>query len=315
VQQPAFTLPSFAKINWNLQVRGKRPDGYHEVRTVLQTVSLHDTILFELRDDEDLVIHCSTPGVPTDDSNLISVAARRLREQYSNKSGANIWLEKQIPAQGGLGGASSNAAVALVGLAHLWGLNATINDLMKIGSGIGADVPFFFRGGRALGTGIGTDISELPDAQHESLLIVTPNASVSTREAYQRFGATREASLTRDGSASILSISREMSKIRDSDLCTADEELHNDFEAVIFDIRPEIERAKRALLQAGARAALLAGSGSSVFGIFADRNEQERAHNDIQKEAGWRVFSCDTLSRADYVRAFCIGGTQFLRSS
>jgi 4-diphosphocytidyl-2-C-methyl-D-erythritol kinase len=151
-------------------------------------------------------------------------------------------------------------------------------------------------GGRCLATGIGTKISPLPEGPKQHLIVVTPNAKVSTAKAYASLNA---ASLTTSESASILSSSL-------ADVSSADSRqwpLRNDFERVIFEIEPEIERAKKALLEAGARGALLAGSGSSVFGVFDDEAARDRGLENLRSEAGWKVFSCHTLSRAEYTRA------------
>ena len=118
-----FSLPSFAKINWSLRVLGKRADGYHEIQTVLQTVSLHDDLHFRIDHNPDIRLFCTDPGVPADDTNLIVRAAQLLQGQFKPKSGATIRLDKKIPPGGGLGGGSSNAAIALLGLSKLWGLS------------------------------------------------------------------------------------------------------------------------------------------------------------------------------------------------
>ncbi len=306
-----FTFPSFAKINWNLRILGKRADGYHEIRTLLQTVSLHDNLSFTLQEDPEILLSCNDRQVPADESNLVHRAALALRNNFGIKSGVKIALQKRIPVQGGFGGGSSNAAVTLLALAHLWKLTVNVSELSEVAAGVGADVPFFFYGGCALATGIGTTLSPLPDQPAIPLLIVAPNAKVSTSEAY---AALRLSALTTPASDSILAFSRGAGNSKDSDQWSVPSELANDFEQVIFDIEPEIARAKKALLQTGARAALLAGSGSSVFGIFDSREAQQRALQEIRVESGWRVFSCDTISREEYFRALGVCGTTLLRS-
>jgi 4-diphosphocytidyl-2-C-methyl-D-erythritol kinase len=302
----AFTLPSFAKINWSLRILGKRPDGYHEVRTVLQTISLHDDIHFAERSDGRIVLVCNEPGIPTDVHNLVVKAAQRLQRRYDVRVGADVRLEKRVPTKAGLGGASSNAAIALLGLAYLWKLSLSAIELMEIAAALGADVPFFLVGGRALGRGTGAQITKLPDAKPKHLLIVTPTATVATGDAYRALQAT---ALTTNDTDSILSISRREAEFNDSDQWSVDDDLHNDFERVIFDIEPEIERAKSALLRCGARSALLAGSGSSVFGIFENSGDEHRA---VEKMAGeerrWRLFPCATLSREEYAGALSVFG-------
>jgi 4-diphosphocytidyl-2-C-methyl-D-erythritol kinase len=305
----SLKLPSFAKINWFLQILGKRPDSYHEVVTVLQTVSLCDDLTFRIA--KEITLTCDDPGIPTDNSNLIIRAAGALRDCLQQTQGAEITLTKKIPAQGGLGGASSNAAITLMALNALWG-GGSLKRRSGTGepiapSVLGADVPFFFIGGRCIAIGTGTKLLPLPDGPKQHLIIVTPNARISTANAYASLNA---GSLTTSDSASILSSSL-------ADLFSADSRqwpLRNDFERVIFEIEPEIERAKMALLEAGARGALLAGSGSSVFGVFDDEAARNRALENLQPEAGWKVFSCHTLSRDDYFRAMNSSGFPLLRS-
>ena len=297
-------LPSFAKINWTLRIFGRRPDGYHEVATILQSISLCDELRFELREDQEISLSCDDPTIPTDDSNLVIRAARALQEK---DRGVNISLTKRIPAKGGLGGGSSNAAVTLLALNELWRRELTNTDLLNIASGLGADVPFFLIGGCAEAKGIGTDLCSLADLHQQHLIVVTPNASVATADAY---ASLNRGSLTTSESASILSSSFARPVTGDSGQWS----LHNDFEVAIFEIEPEIRRAKMALLDAGARGALLAGSGSSVFGIFDDEAARDRALVKLRSETGWRVFSCRTLSRAEYLQAMGPSGFPLLRS-
>ena len=295
-------FPSFAKINWSLRILGKRPDGYHELETVLQTISLHDEVTFKLNEDGlPFTLTCDDPTIPTDNSNLIRKAALHLQTCFQDWFGAEIYLQKRIPAEGGLGGGSSNAAVTLLAINKLW-KDAYINieELMDPGM-FGADVPFFLTGGRCLATGTGTTLKPLPDGPKQHLIVIAPNAKVSTANAYALLKA---ASLTTSESVSILSSSL-------ADLNSADSRqwpLRNDFERVIFEIEPEIERARNALLEAGAWVALLAGSGSSVFGVFDSKAERNRGLTDLRSEAGWRVIACETISREEYVGAMNSSG-------
>jgi 4-diphosphocytidyl-2-C-methyl-D-erythritol kinase len=303
----SLSLPSFAKINWSLRILGKRPDNLHEIRTRLQTVSLQDRLSFELSDDREIALTCSNAEIPNDDRNLVVRAAHSLRDRYSIRKGMRIRLEKNIPAEAGLGGGSSNAAVALLALTRLWQIAATANDLLTIAAAIGADVPFFLFGGSMLGTGTGTTLSALPDSGAHYLIIIAPNSNVSTREAY---AALEAAPLTSYTSEFILSSSQN-GVVSDDSQPWLRNDFVNDFESVIFDIYPEIGRAKELLLAAGAKAALMTGSGSSLFGVFADKTSQQQALEKIQCEAGWRIFPCVTVSRNEYRRAL---GDELFRS-
>ena len=292
----AFTLPSFAKVNWRLHVLGRRADGLHEIRTIFQTITLNDKLTFAARDDDRLLLTSDSTDIPLDESNLVLRAAAALRNKRGVKSGASIHLKKNIPVEGGLGGGSSNAAIALLGLTHLWEIETSKQELEEIGASLGADVPFFLTGGTALGTGLGTEIQPISEAVAEYMLIVKPQAKVSTAEAYKALNCP---ALTKVESDIILSISRADGQFPDS----YPDALHNDFEPVVFHLKPEIERAHDALLRQGARNALLAGSGSSVFGVFDKREAQERAIETLKKEREWRIFPCSTLSRTAYLAA------------
>ena len=275
--------------------------------TVLQTVSLADELIFEIRADGEISLVCDEPSIPVDGSNLVVKAAIALKQRAGITTGAHIELRKRIPARGGLGGASTNAAITLLALNKLWKCDLGIDDLVSIGSTLGADVPFFLLGGRCAATGTGTSLSPLSDGPKQHLIIVKPNAEVSTAEAYASLNA---GSLTTSNSASILSSSL-------AELDSADSRqwpLRNEFERVIFEIEPEIERVKNALLDAGARGALLAGSGSSVFGLFDNETARDRGLEDLICEAGWSVFPCETLSRDEYFSAFSSSGFPLLRS-
>jgi 4-diphosphocytidyl-2-C-methyl-D-erythritol kinase len=292
-----LTLPSFAKINLTLRVRGRRADGYHEIETVLQSVTLRDRLTFRALDSEDLELACDAPDVPADETNLVHRAAVALRERFRVRRGARVGIEKRVPAGGGLGGGSSNAAVSLIALARLWGIEADARELGEIAASLGSDVPFFLSGGTALGTGRGERIKSLPDAPRAHLLVVSPAVKVSTAEAYKLLNAP---ALTKGEAAVNFYVSREGADFSGP----LREALVNDFEPAVFRRFPEIERARDALNQAGAQAALLSGSGSSVFGVFDSRERVERAQEILRGEQVGRVFSCETLSRGRYREAF-----------
>ena len=289
-------MPAYAKINLGLHVLGRRPDGYHELRTVFQTITLHDELIFSTCADERIELACAASDVPTDESNLVHRAAVALRERFKLQQGARIEILKRIPTGGGLGGGSSDAAVALLGLAHLWQVNTDHRELSALGAQLGADVPFFFTGGTAFGTGRGTEIHPLEDQPKTHLLVVTPQVKILTSEAYKALSAP---ALTKPDRPVNVPISRMEADAARALAC----ELTNDFAPVIFGLQPEIARAHAALLQAGARAAALSGSGASVFGIFDSQAAQTQAANTLQTEADWQIFACTTLTRAEYKQA------------
>lgn len=279
-----FTLPSFAKINLHLRVLGKRDDGFHEIFTVFQTVSLADELSFEAADELELV--CDDPVVPVDETNLIIRAAKTLNSGL----GARITLTKRIPMGGGLGGGSSNAAVALIGLNRLWDLGHSEGKLSVIAADLGSDVPFFLTGGTALGTGRGHEIEHLPDLSAPYVVLITPNVHVSTAAAYAGLDAQN---LTNTEVNRILRVCR--SEAESQDLLHS--ALINDFEPTVFAEFPEIGRAKQRLIELGANRALMSGSGASVFGIFDKEETRQTALKALDNEVNWRKFAVAAVSR------------------
>lgn len=291
----SFELPSFAKINWLLRVLGKRADGFHELCTVFQTVSLCDRIRFEPSDD--LTLECDVPGLPVDGSNLIIRAANALRERFAVKAGARIVLRKSIPAPGGLGGGSSNAATALFGLSALWRLEIGFAELNEIGALLGSDVPFFFFGGTAVGSGRGESIEALPDFERKYMLIVTPGVAVPTSEAFRGLNLPP---LTKNDPESILELCRKAGReFLDGRRVPA-----NDFERSVFASFPEIERVRDRLVEHGADTALLCGSGASVFAVFDKEETRQATLKALGDEKDWRMFAVATVSRDEFRRAF-----------
>lgn len=271
---------------------GRRADGFHEICTVFQTVSLQDNLTFELADEVSLT--CNQADIPVDENNLIVRAANVLRERFFVPSGAQIHLDKRIPSPGGLGGGSSDAAIALLALIKLWRIEISKTELTEIAASLGADVPFFLTGGTALGTGLGTRIEPLADVPKTLLLIVTPAESVSTAAAYKALGAP---GLTDQILSGILAICR----FETGDAKFLETELHNDFENTVFADKPEIARVKEALFRANARNALMSGSGASVFGIFDDLATRTQAAQQLREtEESWKVFECETISAGEY---------------
>lgn len=292
-----LTIPAYAKINWSLRVLGRRSDGWHQLETIFQTIDFCDLLTFELINDSQIIFSSSgSEDVPADETNLVYRAARALQSS-STRRGARIHLEKNIPAGGGLGGGSSDAAVTLLALAHLWELKISFAELVTLGAQLGADVPFFLTGGTALGTGTGTTIYPLPDTPPQQLLIVTPREKVLTAEAYQRLKAP---ALTKPIEDIKLTVSRAAAQISDFRVSG----LRNDFEPSVFSLKPEIARVHRALLTQGAPKALLSGSGASVFGVFENQQALERAALALAGETNWRVRACATVTRARYRQSF-----------
>ncbi|MBI3951975.1 MAG: 4-(cytidine 5'-diphospho)-2-C-methyl-D-erythritol kinase [Acidobacteria bacterium] len=293
---------AYAKINWTLEVLGRRTDGYHEVRTVLQTVALHDLLRFE-RTDECIEITCDNPSVPVDEQNLVYRAAARLRQVKDVRAGVRAHIAKRIPVAGGLGGGSSNAAVALLTLQKLWKVPLSPKELIALGATIGSDVPFFFYGGTAIGLGRGSEVYPLRDYGAQDLLLVTPHIQVSTGEAYA--AVSQQLQLTSRGlpgnipdcCAAVFRAYGPLTKKVDA--FAWHEEAGNDLEAVIVTKYLEMGRIIERLRQLGAKAVRMSGSGSTVFAAFESREAIERAESNVADEP-WQVVRTRTVGREEY---------------
>jgi 4-diphosphocytidyl-2-C-methyl-D-erythritol kinase len=290
-------IPAFAKINLRLDVLGKRPDGFHEIRNVLQTVTLHDLLCFRpaLGNATELQIQgneqLSTEGA---ENNLVYRAVDALRRELKIPSGVHILLKKNVPAGRGLGGGSSDAAAALLGYLQFVRKKLDPARLLQIAASLGADVPFFLLGGRGLGIGKGDEIYPLPDIRRLSLLIVSAkDIHVATPDAYRWLQAPPLDSLTKGAANHKL--------FEFCALCWSaqGERLSNDFEPSVFRQHPRLDQIRRELLQRGASEALLAGSGSAVFGVFPSPAKARRAVVGFPHD---QTFVCETISRSRYAR-------------
>ena len=253
-------VPSFAKINWTLEILGRRPDGYHELRTILQTVDVHDDLIFTLAESQ-IILTCDNPAVPCDETNLIFRAALLLRELSGCDKGANIHLIKRIPMGAGLGGGSSNAAIALLVLINLWDLDVAPQDLFVLGAKLGADVPFFFFGGTGIGIGRGDEVYPIEDMNAEHLLLVNLGINVPTKEIYGNLPSM----LTRTPALNKIPHSLAVAYAHNMKLPL---QLRNDLEVSALSLFPEIGVVKQRLKDLNAAQVLMSGSGSTVFAIF-----------------------------------------------
>jgi 4-diphosphocytidyl-2-C-methyl-D-erythritol kinase len=296
---PALTLPSFAKINLTLEVLGRRPDGYHELRTIFQSLALHDTIVFTTT-RRPVTLACSDPDVPVDERNLVWKAAHALWQETGQSGvprGIAVELHKCIPAEAGLGGGSSNAAVALLALDRLWRLRLSARRLLEIAGTLGADVPFFLVGGTALGLGRGELVYPMTDVRPAWVVLVKPPFGVSTAAAYGWL-KNGDCPLFSEGSQTAVGNGHTVAKKKgDSPLFR----VWNALEGAVEAHHPELKRIREALLRAGAGAAALSGSGSTVFGLF-DRAREARNAADQLAWPRHLVAVTRTLARGPYSR-------------
>lgn len=276
-----------AKINLTLDILDRRPDGYHEIETVMQTLQLHDYVAFSPAEGG-IFLTCDHPEVPAGEDNLVHRAARLLIEYTGKKGGAKIHLQKNIPVAAGLAGGSADAAAALKGLHRLWGLGLTAGELMVLGARLGADVPFCLSGGTALARGKGEALEPLPRLQGLGVVLVKPPFGVSTARAYQLYdqmgGDARPDQRDRPDNRAMLAA------VAKKDAGAIGRLLANVFEPVIAGVYPEIRDIKKGLLEAGALGASLSGSGPTVFGLWTNKEQAQKAAGRLKVRPGHTVL-------------------------
>jgi 4-diphosphocytidyl-2-C-methyl-D-erythritol kinase len=280
-----ITVRSFAKINWMLRVLGRRSDGYHELETLFQTISLHDVLHFERA--EKLSVRCSDQTIPSDERNLVYRAAKLMADRFDVAPFA-IGIDKRIPAGGGLGGGSSNAATTLLVLRATAPDEVSDDQLRKAALELGSDVPFFLVGGLAYGGGRGEELTPLEDQESIELLLLFPAQRVSTVEAFKDLDARRgaEASFSRELNASIGS----------DRLLRYAMHVGNDLELAVFVRLPHLSRLRDRLSHAGASWARMTGSGSTIVGAFTSTELRDQAAAELGRE-GIHAVPARTVGR------------------
>ena len=286
-------LRSFAKINLSIHLLGKRPDGYHEIVTLMETVDLADDV--EVSGQETgTTVTCSDPAVPTDGRNLAHRAAGLVRDRYGLEGrGVRVHIEKRIPVAAGLAGGSGNAAVTLHGLNALWSLGLREEELTDLASELGSDVPFCLYGGVAVASGRGEKVAWLDAAGPRHYALVCPPLEVTAGWAYGR----SKLELTKDRSR--INLISSVMQAGDADRLASC--LHNDLEPAVRAAFPEIDRARGLLADAGSKGILMSGSGPAVFGLAPGRAAAERMADDLRGrvEPSWRVFAVSSTSRRE----------------
>jgi 4-diphosphocytidyl-2-C-methyl-D-erythritol kinase len=289
---------AFAKLNFYLDVIRKRPDGYHDIETIFQSVSLYDTLKFTPNPSEIEVI-TAHPDLPPQEHNLVYRAATLLKQETETRDGVTIALEKNIPIGAGLGGGSSDAAATLAALNLIWSTDCAEDTLLKVAARIGSDVPFCFVGGTAAGTGRGEKLLKLPPVGRRWLVIITPPFSVSTADVYSRVTvAVAEPDRAHEVTDRFRAV---IEHVRSGNV---EDVLYNVMERIVTKRYPQLNELKRALERAGCPSALMSGSGPTMFGLVASRDdgiavvgELKRAYPDCfvtlasTQEAGWERIS------------------------
>jgi 4-diphosphocytidyl-2-C-methyl-D-erythritol kinase len=281
-------LAAPAKINWFLQILGKREDGYHNIKSCMQCVSLYDGLAFEHADS---IAVESRLDIPVCD-NIVYRAASLLKEYASYRQGARILLRKNVPVGGGLGGGSSDAAYTLLGLNMLWGLGMDDLELRSISAQLGSDVPFFLGGPAAVVEGRGEKIEPLEVRSSVALLLVKPRISVSTAWAYSGFDHSGNVTLTKKP----IDIKLFCRALNSLDFTSLGFMLYNDLENVVTSKYPVVREIKQRLSEKGAAISAMSGSGSVVFGVFPCRGEAEKVAQEMKPNFCRVVETLTTVS-------------------
>jgi 4-diphosphocytidyl-2-C-methyl-D-erythritol kinase len=312
------TVRSFAKINLGLRIGAARTDGFHELLTVYQTIALHDVIRVSMVRGTGIEIHCDDPRVPKDESNTCYRIVEKAMRALKGRGRVVIGIEKRLPVQGGLGGASSNAVATLLGLERVIEKALPAEERLRIAAEVGSDLPLFLVGGTVLGIGRGEQVYPLEDLPGTACVVVTPEVGVSTPRAFAEWdrkltvpGASdrmvelgRGLSVWLSNSYSGAPFRRGRAENPLLELVRAG--IKNDFEEVVFPEYPELSEAEDALERAGAKYASLSGSGSTLYGLFASKQAARVAVSRLRRQ-GWMAQATVTLSRREYwKRSFAV---------
>ena len=280
------TVEANAKINLTLDILGKRPDGFHEVAMVMQTIGLHDTLVME-KTERDIELSINVPWLKADEKNLAWRAAELIRQEYGLEGGVRIELTKRIPVAAGLAGGSADAAAVLKGMNDLYGLQIDEEKLCELGARLGSDIPFCIMGGTMLATGRGEVLTRLSDMPETWVVLAKPRISVSTAWAYQNYdeqGAERHP----DNEAIKQAIARGNRKAVAGLLC-------NVLESVTIKKYDVIAEYKQMMLDKGAMASMMSGSGPTVFGLAKSREQAESIADVLRRETNADVFVTRTF--------------------
>ena len=269
-------LRALAKINLGLDVVGKRDDGYHEVRMIMQTIQMYDVLEIEKKKEPGIVLTTNIPYVPTDERNLVYKAAKMLMDEFDIKEGLTMNLEKFIPVAAGMAGGSSDAAAAFVGVNRLFGLGLSKEELMKRAVKVGADVPYCILRGTALSEGIGEVLTSLPPVPQCQVLVAKPGINVSTKFVYENLHAN---DLRPEQHPDIDGMIR---AIKAQDLQGIADKLGNVLETVTVKEYPVIQEIKDKMVEFGAIGSLMSGSGPTVFGLFTNPKAAQQAYEELR---------------------------------
>ncbi len=286
-----LTVKGNAKINLTLDVLYKREDGFHQVEMIMQAIDLADVLRLEERSSGNISIAATIARLPCDQRNLAYRAAALIKETCQVKSGVHIFIDKKIPVAAGLAGGSTDAASVLLGLNRLWKLGLTIPELELLGSKLGSDVPFCIKGGTMLATGRGEILQPLTDIKPCFVILAKPSVSVSTAWVYRQYQGQNVK--VHPNTAGV------KSSLDQGDLVGVAEGLCNVLESVTIPVHPEIRKLKQAMVQHGAMASLMSGSGPTVFGLAEDQAKAEYIAQKLKSQCAADIFVTKTVGRSE----------------
>lgn len=282
-----ITRKAYAKINLGLDVLGKRPDGYHELKMVMETVGIYDVLTFR-KSRKGICISTDHKDLPEDKGNLIYKAAELIMETYGIEEGVSVTLQKNIPVAAGMAGGSTDAAAVFHGMNELFGLSMSLEDMKRLGVKIGADVPYCIMGGSALSEGIGEILTPLPTPPAAHILIAKPDINVSTGFVFKNLQA--------DALPFHPDIDGMVQALKEGDLKGITDKMGNVLETVTMKVHPVISQIKEEMIKQGAGNALMSGSGPTVFGIYRSRDKAEEAGKIIEKQGyAKQIFVTDFI--------------------
>jgi len=282
----SICIKARAKINLSLDVLRKREDGYHDVRMIMQSVSLHDNVFLSLTDEKGIKISCDKRWVPSNSDNIAYKAAKVLIDKFNLQKGIDIKIVKNIPVAAGLAGGSADAAAVLKGMNEMFSLDLGQEELMQLGKTIGADVPFCIKGGTMLAEGIGEVLTEIEPLKNVDIVLVKPKISVSTAWVYKNLNI--EKIVLRPNTDYIISL------IEKRDLQSLGKKMVNVLEDVTVNKHGIINEIKEKLVKLGAFGSIMSGSGPTVFGIFENRLTAQKAYEEISKDDRWDCILTET---------------------
>lgn len=270
-----ISVKAFGKINLGLAVLGRRNNGYHDVSMVMQTVGIYDTIELKIMEKNEIILSSNRADLPLDETNIVFKAIQLIKERFSIKKGISAHVHKVLPIAAGMGGGSADAAATLKGMNELFQLALSEEALREFGLILGADVPFLIMGGTALAEGIGEKLRKLPSPPKCHLVLAKPNISVSTKEVYEAFDSLNKPFIPK-----METLIKALEEEALEDLGKA---LGNSLEGVTITKYPLIEEIKKKMMEEGAMAALMTGSGPTVFGLFEEKEKAEKAKSKLEK--------------------------------